>query len=65
MERSATREMIYDHELLQRERKRDVPAALPLIGYGAVALIVLVFVGVLGWALTRLGRGFAGDPTPR
>ena len=64
-ERSATRDMVYDHELLQRERKQDVPAALPLVGYGVVALIVLLFVGVLGWALTRLARGFAGDPAPR
>jgi len=65
VERSANREMVYDHELLQRERKDDVPAALPLVGYGVVALIVVLFVGVLGWALTRLARGFAGDPAPR
>ena len=62
VERSAVRNFVYDHEVLQRERKKDVPSVLPLIAYGIVGLIVLLFVGVLGWALTRLARGFATEP---
>jgi hypothetical protein len=65
LERNVTREFVYDHELLQRERKRDVPSALPAIAYGVVGLIALFFVGVLGWALARLARGFAPEPTRR
>jgi hypothetical protein len=65
VERSATREMVFDHELLQRERKKDVPSVLPLLAYGAVGSIVLLFIGVLGWALTRLSRGFATQPARR
>jgi hypothetical protein len=58
----ATRPFIYDHELLQRERKKDVPSVLPAIAYGTVGSIVIVFVLMLGWALARLARGFAPEP---
>jgi hypothetical protein len=56
---NVTRTFIEDHELLQRERKDDVPGWLPKAGYSVVGLIVLAFLGVLGWALARLARGFA------
>jgi len=65
LRRASTRDFIFDHELLQRERKKDVPAALPLIAYGAIGSIVLIFLGVLGWSLTRLARGFATEPARR
>jgi hypothetical protein len=65
LERRVTREAVYDHELLQREVKDDVSSSLPLIAYGVVGLIVLIFLGVLGWALARLGRGFAREPARR
>jgi hypothetical protein len=65
VERAATRAMVNDHELLQRERKKDVPTALPATAYAAVGSIVLVFVGVLGWALTRLARGFSLEQARR
>ena len=39
-----------------------MPAALPLIAYGAIGSIVLIFLGVLGWSLTRLAREFATGP---
>jgi len=63
---NVTRTMIYDHELLQRERKKDVPGWLPVVAYGFVGLMALIFVGLLGWALARLARGFgtkAGAPS--
>jgi hypothetical protein len=56
-----TRIFVYDHELLQRERKKDVPGWLPAAAYGVVGLVVLVFIGLLGWALRRLSRGFAPE----
>jgi hypothetical protein len=65
LRRRVTRQAVYDHELLQREVKDDVPSALPAIAYGVVGLIVLVFLGVLGWALARLARGFAREPARR
>jgi hypothetical protein len=61
---STTRTFIQDHELLQREQKDDVPGWLPAAAYGVVGLIVLGFLGVLGWALVRLATGFAGGPEP-
>jgi hypothetical protein len=59
-----TRPFIEDHELLQRERKQDVPGWLPTIAYAVIGLIVLGFIAVLGWALTRLARGFAAPQPP-
>jgi hypothetical protein len=56
-----TRTFVYDHELLQRERKKDVPGLLPALAYGFVGLMALVFVGLLGWALARLARGFTAE----
>jgi hypothetical protein len=62
---SSTRAFVQDHELLQREQKKDVPGWLPTAAYGAVGSLVLVFLGVLGWALARLARGFTGrGPEP-
>jgi hypothetical protein len=61
---SVTRTFVEDHELLQREQKDGVPAWLPAVAYSAVGSIVLVFIGILGWALARLARGFAGGPEP-
>jgi hypothetical protein len=65
LERNVTRALVYDHELLQRERKKGVSGALPAVAYGIVGLIVLLFIGVLGWALTRLARGFAPETARR
>ena len=65
LRRRVTREAVYDHELLQREVKDDVSSSLPVIAYGVVGLIVLIFLGILGWALARLARGFAREPARR
>jgi hypothetical protein len=65
LERRVTREAVYDHELLQREVKDDVAPSLPVIAYATVGVIVLIFLGILGWALARLARGFAREPARR
>jgi hypothetical protein len=57
----ATRTFVYDHELLQRERKKDLPSVLPGLAYAIVGTIVLAFIAMLGWALARLARGFAPE----
>jgi hypothetical protein len=51
---SFDRAFVSDHELLQREKKDDVPGYLAPLGYGVVGLIVLTLIGALGWALARL-----------
>jgi hypothetical protein len=56
---NVTRTFVEDHELLQREQKDGVAAWMPPAAYGVVGSIVLLFLGILGWALTRLARGFA------
>jgi hypothetical protein len=61
---SVTRTFVADDELLQREQKDDVPGWLPAVAYGVVGAIVLGFLGILGWALARLARGFTGDAEP-
>jgi hypothetical protein len=65
LERRVTREAVYDHELLQREVKDDVSPSLPVLAYATVGVIVLIFLGILGWALARLARGFAREPARR
>ena len=57
---SFPRPFVPDHQILQREQKSDVPAALPVIGYGTVGLIALALVALLGWALRRLATGATG-----
>jgi hypothetical protein len=64
LRQNVTRTFVEDHELLQREQKDDVPGWLPAAAYGVVGSIVLGFLAVLGWALTRLARGFAVGPEP-
>jgi hypothetical protein len=64
LEPTVTRAFVTDHELLQRERKDDVPGWLPTVAYGVVGSIVLGFLAVLGWALARLARGFSTGPEP-
>jgi hypothetical protein len=65
LERRVTRKAVYDHELLQREVKDDVSPSLPVLAYATVGAIVLIFLGILGWALARLARGFAREPARR
>jgi hypothetical protein len=63
-ERSFTRSFVEEHEILQREQKDDVPAAVTPLAYGIVGSIVLALLLALGWALTRLGRTAGAPPPP-
>jgi hypothetical protein len=58
---SFTRPFVPDHQILQREQRSDVPAALPLIGYGTVGSIALALIVALGWALRRLAASASGE----
>jgi hypothetical protein len=58
------REMVADHEILQREAK-DAAGWLTIAAYLAVLALTLGFLGFLAWSLHRLalaGRGETGDP---
>ena len=52
-----TRPFQADIELLQRERKPDVPGALSAAAYLTVLAIVMSLFAFFAWALLRLGRG--------
>ena len=49
-------------ELLQRERRTDVPGWLWAVAYGAVLAIALGFLAVLAWGVHRVS--LVGAPTP-
>jgi hypothetical protein len=62
---SATRPLVADHRVLQRERKQDVPARL----WGVAGLVVLAlsvtFLTLLAIGVGRVGRALAGPaPSP-
>jgi hypothetical protein len=59
------RAFVADKELLQREQKDDIPAALPLVGYSVVGAITLGLILLLGWALSRLGSSASTRPPRR
>jgi hypothetical protein len=56
-EASFTRAFVADHEVLQRERKDDVPGALTLIAYLTVLAIALSLIALISWSLLRVDRG--------
>ena len=58
-----TRAFQLDHQLLQREQKKGVPAFLTLAAYLGVGGISFSLIFVVGWGLSRLER-FGGKPTP-
>lgn len=62
--RSATRSFQLDQQVLQRERKQDVPGWL----WGVAGLVVLgctsLLLLVLGWGLVRLARHGDGEAPP-
>jgi hypothetical protein len=58
------RAFVLERDILQRERKGDVPSSLALIAYGAVGSIVLALLALLGWSLARLGAA-SGATRPR
>lgn len=52
-----TREMRPDRELLQRERKRDVPGWVWTLASLSVLAMTLAFLSLLSWGLGRYARG--------
>jgi hypothetical protein len=60
-EESFSRPFVRELEILQRERKDDVPGALSLIAYLAVAAIAAGLVVLIAWTLLRL-EGYEGGP---
>jgi hypothetical protein len=59
---SFTRDFRPDIEVLQRERKQDVPAALSTVAYLSVLAIAVGLFALLGWALLRVDAGGASRP---
>jgi hypothetical protein len=54
---SFTRAFRPDVEVLQRERKQDVPGALTLAAYLTVLAIALAVIALMAWSLLRIDRG--------
>ncbi|MGK2878571.1 MAG: hypothetical protein ACSLFF_08360 [Solirubrobacterales bacterium] len=52
-----TRAVVMDRKLMQRERRADVPGYFFALGSTIVALMTVLLVVVLGWALLRVARG--------
>jgi hypothetical protein len=57
-----TRPFVTDHDLLQRERKDDVPGWLWTTACLVVLALSLIFMASLAWGVARVAR--AGDGTP-
>jgi hypothetical protein len=64
-EESFSRPFVRELEILQRERKDDVPGALSLIAYLTVAAIAAVLVVLIAWTLLRLEGEETGPRRPR
>jgi hypothetical protein len=60
-----TREFVRDLELLQREKKDDVPGALSLLAYLVVAAIAAGLIVLIAWTLLRLERSGGRPPAPK
>jgi hypothetical protein len=57
-----TRTFVADHELLQRERKGDIPGWLWTAACLVVLVLSLIFMASLAWGVARVARsGGAGD----
>ena len=59
-----TRSFVFDHELLQREQKPDVPTWLKTVAPLVVLAIALTFLSLLAWGLGRIGRATARTEPP-
>ena len=57
-----TRPLVADHELLQRERKRDVPGWLWAAGIASVLVMIIAILAILGWSLDRVARLAGREP---
>jgi hypothetical protein len=61
---SFTRPFVADHDLLQRERKDDIPGWLWTAACLVVLALSLIFMASLAWGVARVARSGAGDGTP-
>lgn len=61
--RQFTRPLQTDHEILQRERKDDIPGWLWTAACLVVLALALVFVTTLSWGLARVARQDERPPT--
>jgi hypothetical protein len=59
-----TRALLPDHQVLQRERKQDVPIWLWTAAGGIVAAIAACFLVALSWGVGRLSRATESGPPP-
>jgi hypothetical protein len=57
------RAFVRDKDILQREAKTGSPA-VTLVAYGVVLLITLSILGLIAWALVRLGTVTDDQPAP-
>src|SRR3954468_23591596 len=60
-----TRPFVADHDLLQRERKTDIPGWLWTAACLVVLALSIVFITALAWGVARVARtgdGAAGEP---
>ena len=62
---SFTRPFVRDIEILQREKKDDVPGVLTLLAYLTVAAITASLIALIAWALLRLERAESSPRTPQ
>jgi hypothetical protein len=60
---SFTRPFVADHELLQRERKDDIPGWLWTTACLIVLFLSLIFMASLAWGVARVARTGNGDGT--
>jgi hypothetical protein len=58
-----TRAFVADHELLQRERKDDIPGWLWTTACLIVLVLSLIFMASLAWGVARVARTGGGDGT--
>jgi hypothetical protein len=61
---SFDRNFVPDKQILQRERKQDVPGWLFSAGGLVVLLIALSLLATIGWALSRVARVASGGSPP-
>ncbi|MFL5893406.1 MAG: hypothetical protein ACJ75I_11795 [Solirubrobacterales bacterium] len=59
-----SRSFVFDHKLLQREQKPDVPTWLKTVAPLIVLAIALTFLSLLAWGLGRIGRATARARPP-
>jgi hypothetical protein len=50
------RALVSDSQLMQRERKRDVPGWLWAAGIASVLVMIIAILAILGWSLDRVAR---------